>query len=348
MANTESNKGLQQAMAAPNLRSKLALGSCFERVKSDLKSVDARIRQQAEAFDPGIVAYVDYATDSGGKRIRPALALLSARATGELDDGHIDLAVIVELIHLASLVHDDVLDGAEFRRKRPTLHTKWGREVAVLLGDCLFAHALRLCTDFEDSHLSKEIAGAANEVCTGEILQTQRKYDLKLSVPEYLRIVGMKTGALFRVSTELAAYYNKRPASEVVLYRSYGQSLGTAYQIYDDCIDLFGSEEEVGKTLGTDLDKGKLTLPVLHMISQLSNGDLEEVSSIILNNESDKFESLVQRVINSGGHLYALRKAQELLTKADELLETVEQNAYTDALRQLPRLIREDLSSLKT
>ena len=199
-----------------------ALKQVFELINPQLYSVEERIRQQARAFDPAVEGYVAYAIESHGKRLRPALALLAGGATGAIGAAHFDLAVVVELIHAATLVHDDILDGADTRRGQPTANAKWGNSISVLLGDCLFAHALKLSTNFADGEVSRRIAQAASEVCSGEIIQTQRRFDLKLSVPDYYKIIEMKTAALFAAACELGAYLNaaspdtmKEPAGKV-------------------------------------------------------------------------------------------------------------------------------------
>ena len=194
--------------AFPSLSQKLDLREHLATIKPDLDKIEERLRFQVQDFDPGISGYVSYALDSNGKRIRPALVLLAAHASGKSTPQHIDLAVVVELIHLATLVHDDIMDGASKRRGKPTAFAKWGAEISVLLGDCLFCHALKLSAAFEDRSIMRSIADASNEVCSGEMLQTQRRFDLKLSIPEYIKIISMKTGALFRISTELAAVVN--------------------------------------------------------------------------------------------------------------------------------------------
>ena len=331
----------------PQFTRKLALKVYFDQVQVDLRQVETRIRQQADFFDAGIHGYVEYATETSGKRIRPALTLLAARATGGSKSEHIDLAVIVELIHLASLIHDDVLDNAQLRRAKPTVNSKWGTELSVLLGDCLFAHALKLCSRFEDNTVCRLVADAANEVCTGEILQTQRRFDLKLSPADYFKIVSMKTGALFRVSTELAAYLNKQPLAAVEAYRIYGDSVGVAYQIYDDCLDLFGSEDGSGKTLGTDLKKGKLTLPLLHVLQQLDGPRLAAVSETILHGSDEDRASLKSMVVEMGGHIYAVRKAQDYLEKAVRMLEPLPANEYARTLTIIAQTFSKELDVLK-
>ncbi|MDQ2868893.1 MAG: polyprenyl synthetase family protein, partial [Verrucomicrobiota bacterium] len=228
-------------------------------VQAELDEVSARIGRQAAEFDPAIEGYVSYALQSSGKRLRPLIALLSAAATGPVTSAHVDLAVIVELIHLATLVHDDIMDEAERRRGQPTVNARWGNALSVLLGDSLFAHALDLSTRFDDPEVSRMIARATRDVCTGEIVQTQRRFDLHLAVEDYLQIIALKTATLFAVAAELGAKLNGAPAAKVAALKTFGLQLGTAYQIYDDCLDVIGQEETIGKTLGTDLRKGKMT-----------------------------------------------------------------------------------------
>ncbi|RYD75434.1 MAG: polyprenyl synthetase family protein, partial [Verrucomicrobiaceae bacterium] len=283
-----------------------ALKEAFEPINSQLYAVEERIREQARAFDPAVEGYVAYAIESSGKRLRPALALLAGGATGNIGTGHFDLAVIVELIHAASLVHDDILDGADKRRGQPTANAKWGNAISVLLGDCLFAHALKLSTNFSNGEVSRRLAHSATEVCSGEIIQTQRRFDLKLSVPDYYKIIEMKTAALFAAGTELGAYLNEAAPEVISAMKIYGLRLGTAYQIYDDCLDLAGDETKAGKTLGSDLRKGKLTLPILHLL-QISDGpERQRLSEVILNGDDADIDQLVDRAIAAGAVRFAV------------------------------------------
>jgi len=151
----------------------------FELIRSELTSVETAIREQAKAFDPAVEGYVSYVCDTNGKRIRPALSLLAGGTTGEMTPDHRKLGVILELIHVATLVHDDIMDNADIRRGIPTASSKWGNSLSVLLGDCLFSHALMLASEFDDPNINRMIARASNDVCTGEIIQTQRRFDLR-------------------------------------------------------------------------------------------------------------------------------------------------------------------------
>jgi octaprenyl-diphosphate synthase len=320
-----------------------ALKTTFELINSQLYSVEERIRQQARAFDPAVEGYVAYAIESNGKRLRPALALLAGGATGNIGPSHFDLAVVVELIHAATLVHDDILDGADKRRGQPTANAKWGNAISVLLGDCLFAHALKLSTSFQDGEVGRRIAHAASEVCSGEIIQTQRRFDLKLSVPDYYKIIEMKTAALFAASCELGAFINGAAPEVISALRTFGMRLGTAYQIYDDCLDLAGDEAVAGKTLGSDLRKGKLTLPVLHLLQISDSAERHRLSEIILNGEEADIQQLVERARAAGAVRSAVNTARKMLREAEAQLELVSANRYREALRNLVTTLDEML-----
>ena len=330
----------------PRLSRKLDLRRQLATIKPDLEKIEERIRFQEQEFDPGISGYVSYALDSNGKRIRPALVLLAAQASARVTPSHLDLAVVMELIHLATLVHDDIMDGAAKRRGKPTAFAKWGAELSVLLGDCLFCHALKLSSNFSDPTIAPRIADAANEVCSGEILQTQRRFDLTLTIPDYLKIISMKTGALFRVSTELAAVLNHCRPDEVLALRNYGDSLGVAYQIYDDCLDLVGSEDATGKTVGTDLAKGKLTLPLLHVLAQAGDAERAKLHGIILHGSEENRIELLAHVVERGGLKNAVRRVQSYLDQAVAALQVLPKSAARETLEQIPRAVAEHVATL--
>lgn len=312
-----------------------ALKTTFELINSQLYAVEERIRAQARAFDPAVEGYVAYAIESNGKRLRPALALLAGGATGKISTEHHDLAVVVELIHAATLVHDDILDSAEMRRGQPTANAKWGNSLSVLLGDCLFAHALKLASGLRSPEMMRRIADASSEVCSGEIVQTQRRFDLTLSVPDYYRIIEMKTGALFAVATEQGAFLNEASPDVITALRTYGMRLGTAYQIYDDVVDLAGEERAAGKTLGTDLRKGKLTLPIIYLLQGSEPAERERICTIILEGGDDEIESLVQRAKDAGAVKNAAATGRRMLREAGTQLEILEAGRYRDALHNL-------------
>ncbi|HYT60920.1 MAG TPA: polyprenyl synthetase family protein [Haliangiales bacterium] len=251
------------AVVAPAKPSPHSWKQIVEPVEPFLNAVAQRLAEQVQTFNPEIASYAQYALTNQGKQLRPALVALSAGSVGQPNDSLITVAVIIEMVHLATLVHDDVMDEAVLRRQQPTLAANWGNQISVLVGDCLFAHALKLAAGFPTTEICRAVSAATKTVCSGEILQTQRQRQFQWSREEYFKVLEMKTAELFALSCDLGPWLcGARPAERAGL-RQYGLALGTAYQVYDDCLDLFGSEALVGKSLGTDLANGKLTLPLL-------------------------------------------------------------------------------------
>ena len=234
-----------------------------EPVEPFLETVARRLAKQVNEFDPALAQYAEYALKGNGKHLRPTLVALVANSLAQTNDSHVTVAVIIEMVHLATLVHDDVMDEAEIRRGQLTLAANWGNEIAVLFGDCLFAQSLKLAASFPTPEVCRAVASATNTVCSGEILQTRHRRNFELSRRDYFRVLEMKTAELFALSSELAAFLCNATAAQRSALREFGLAFGTAYQIYDDCVDLFGTEQKAGKSLGTDLAKGKLTYPVL-------------------------------------------------------------------------------------
>jgi octaprenyl-diphosphate synthase len=253
----------------------------IDPVEPFLEAVSARLTSKVQAFDANLIPYAQYALTGQGKHLRPALVALSANALSKPDDSHVAVAVIIEMVHLATLVHDDVMDEAEIRRGRLTVAANWSNEIAVLFGDCLFAEALTMASSFPTPDICRAVAMATNTVCAGEIIQTQRRRDFSLSRADYLKMLEMKTGELFALSCQLGAQLSGATPEQRTALRNFGMQFGTAYQIYDDCIDLFGSEEEVGKSLGTDLAKGKLTLPLLVLMEKATPADRRRVQALV-------------------------------------------------------------------
>jgi octaprenyl-diphosphate synthase len=304
----------------------------FELVRPEIRKVEKHIREQVNAFDPGVAPYIDYICNTSGKRIRPALAILTAGAVGTITDENIKIGVVLELIHMATLVHDDIIDEATTRRKELTANAKWGNGMAVLLGDALFSHALLLATEFDDISINRKVGKASREVCQGEVIQSQRRFDLTLTKDDYFRIISMKTGALFAAATGISA--NLSGADEEIeqaLY-DYGMKLGTAYQVYDDCVDLVGSEEAIGKTLGTDLEKGKLTLPMLNLLEQATDEQRTKINKRIIEQQALDFEVLVGIADYAGAIESALDSASEMLVDARDGLKCLTDSKYTTGL----------------
>ena len=271
------------AVDSPDANPNRSWKQIVEPVESFLQAVTRQLIRQVNDFDPQIVPYAQYALNSGGKHLRPTILALSAGALGEVTDAHVTAAVIIEMVHLATLVHDDVLDEAEIRRDQPTMAANWGNEIAVLFGDCLFAQALKLAAGFPTPEVCRTVAMATNTVCSGEILQTHHRRKFPISRREYFRVIEMKTGELFTLSCDLAAFLSGATPKRRIALRQFGAAFGIAYQVYDDCMDLFGTEASAGKSLGTDLAKGKLTWPVLLAWDRASAADRARLEQLVEN-----------------------------------------------------------------
>jgi len=324
-----------------------SLAQVARLIQPHLEEVEARIAQQAAAFDPALEGYVVYALGSRGKRLRPLLALLAGGATGKINSEHVDLAVIVELIHIATLLHDDVMDEAERRRAQPTANARWGNSLSVLLGDCLFAHALTLSTNFENADIGRAIARTAATVCSGEMIQTQRRFDLTLTVQDYLHIVEMKTGSLFSAAAELAALISEADPNVIETVKNFGFQIGTAYQIYDDCLDLAGSESATGKTLGTDLRKGKFTLPVLIFLRSASEFERERCCRLVLEEQVEEMIELLKNGATDGALNESIAAGSDLIRGAQGTLDGIASNPYANALFSLGDVLCEMFDQLR-
>jgi len=228
-----------------------------------LQAVAKRLAAQTKDFEPDIAAHTQYALTAQGKQLRPILVSLSGESIGPLNENHETLAVIIEMVHLATLIHDDINDEAKLRRGRETLSAKWGNEISVLVGDCLFAHAVELAASFPTPDICRAVAAATKTVCSGEILQTKSRGNFEITMDHYYKVLAMKTAELFALSCDFGGYLCNAEAPQREALRQYGTALGIAYQLYDDCLDLLGTESVAGKTLGADLAEGKMTLPIL-------------------------------------------------------------------------------------
>ena len=277
-----------------------------EPVEPFLRAVADRLAEQVEDFEPEIAAHARYALTSQGKQLRPALVALSAESTGGLNDDLVTVATIIEMVHLATLVHDDVMDEAQIRRRRPTLAAQAGNTVSVLVGDCLFAHAVKLAAGFPTPEVCRAVAMATKTVCSGEILQSQRQRQLQVTRAEYFRVLRMKTAELFALSCDLGACLSGCTVPERAALRGYGMALGTAYQVYDDCLDLFGSEAIVGKSLGTDIAGGKLTLPLIAAFERATHGDRNSLEDMLLRWD----QRLMPRLLALLSHYDALEESR--------------------------------------
>jgi len=297
-----------------------------------LEKVAAQLALQISAFEPEIAGYAQYALVSQGKQLRPALVALSGAAAGRTSENLVTVAVIIEMVHLATLVHDDVMDAAQMRRRRPTLAANWGNEISVLLGDCLFAQAVKLAAGFPTTEICRAVASATKTVCSGEILQTQQRGNFQLTLEEYFRMLAMKTAELFALSCELGSGQTKAPAPIRTALRNYGMALGTAYQVYDDCLDLFGQEFEAGKSLGTDLANGKFTLPILMAWKRAEDAQREQLRDLIIPWKRNALPEVIEMLDRLDALGECRRVIHQYLDTAHQHLSILEASESRDAL----------------
>jgi len=242
------------------------LGELYAPVQRELREAKVVFDRELACDLPFVEELCDTVRSYRGKMLRPALLLLSGRAVGTLSEAHLTLAAVVEMVHMATLVHDDVLDQADERRRQPTIGAIAGNEAAVLLGDFLISHAYHLCSSLDSQFASRRVAAATNTVCEGELLQNHYAGDFDLDEAHYFDIVRRKTGALTAVACELGAVFAGGIDATSDAMRRYGLHAGVAFQIIDDVLDFVGDEAAVGKTLGLDCMLGKPTLPLIHCL----------------------------------------------------------------------------------
>jgi len=313
-----------------------------------LEQVSARMVKEVDQFEPEIAEHARYALQGQGKQLRPALVGLAAGTVGRFGEDHVTIGMLVEMVHLATLVHDDIMDGASVRRSRPTVGARWGNHLAVLLGDCLFAQAMKVAAALPADDIFRSLAVAASAVCTGEILQSNRRRRWNLHRSDYLKMLELKTAELFAVAAELGVRHAGGSVEQQRAIREYGLAVGTAYQIYDDCLDLFGTENAAGKSLGTDLATGKLTLPVIVLLEHASPADHSEIIGWL--DRWDPAYGVGLRALLEQHDCLAesALTIESLLVRAREALSTFPFTPEREALERFTRLIARQTSLLGT
>lgn len=290
-------------------------------IAGDLDEVERILRQNLESARPGVADLTRHLAHYKGKRLRPTLLLLTAHAVGAITPMHHRLAAVVEMIHTASLVHDDVLDSASLRRHVPTVNALWGNQASVMLGDHLFTHAFYLTSMMGDVRACQIIGAAANRLCAGELHQISRRGRLDLSEDEYYEIIDAKTAELTACSCRLGTLYADLSEDTIAHLTNYGRALGMAFQIADDLLDIIGEEKTTGKSLGTDLDQQKLTLPVIYLLQNAPAEQASRVRAILTAAGNHKRDALLPELRDAGAIDYTRRKAQGFVAEALASLE---------------------------
>lgn len=326
-------------MSLPQARVSRQVGVIYGPIEADLEACEVVFRRQLESRQPGVARLIAHLAHYRGKRLRPALLLLSARACGAVVPSHHVLAAVVEMIHTATLVHDDVLDDAALRRHAATFNAAWGNQTSILLGDYLFTHAFHLTSTLGDARACLLIGEATNRVCQGELHQITRRGDLELTEDEYLDIIDGKTAELTACCGRLGALYAGLDDHEVERLADYGRALGMAFQIADDVLDLVGREERAGKSLGTDLEQRKLTLPLIHLLTHGSREQSQRARAILESADNHKREKLASEFEASGAIDYARRRAEDYARRAARCLDFLPPTECKTILENLTRRV---------
>jgi len=313
----------------------MSLDSIKQPVSADLIAVDTVIRERL-ASDVVLVNQVaEYIIHSGGKRIRPLVTVLAGRACGQSGHTLATTAAIVEFIHTATLLHDDVVDGSDMRRGHDTANAVWGNEASVLVGDYLYSRAFEMMVELGSMRVMDVMASATNKIAEGEVLQLMNAHDPDTTEARYFEVIYRKTAKLFEAGTQIAAIVaNASPTHEKAL-AEYGKHLGTAFQLVDDLLDYRASAEELGKNLGDDLAEGKPTLPLIYALKHSNAEQQQMIRHTIENGGLESIAAITQIIESTGGLEYTARLAREETTLAIAALIALPDSAHVKALREL-------------
>lgn len=311
-----------------------AVPDLFAPIARDLEEVERVLARKIESTRAGVAQLVAHLRHFRGKRLRPALLLVTARACGRVTPAHHTLAAVVEMIHTATLVHDDVLDGAVVRRHVTTVNAGWGNQTSILLGDYLFTHAFHLASTI-DAEACRIIGEATNRVCEGELHQGTERGNLDLSEEAYLDIIDGKTAQLTACCCQLGAIYSGMSPPIVRSLTQFGRDLGMAFQIADDLLDLVGEERETGKSLGTDLELQKMTLPLIRMLRTVEPETKNRLRQILTSPANHKREALAALYPSTDALAYARGRAEEYATQARAALACLPPSPCRSILEEL-------------
>jgi len=306
-------------------------------IAADMQAVDQLIRERLHSDVVLVRQVAEYIVSSGGKRLRPSLVLLSAGALGYQGQHHLELAAVVEFIHTATLLHDDVVDESSLRRGRDTANALFGNAASVLVGDFLYSRAFQMMVGVDDMRVMQVLADATNVIAEGEVLQLMNIGDADLDEAAYLKVIRYKTAKLFEAAARLGALLAKRDATTEAAIANYGMHLGTAFQIVDDVLDYSGDAGEIGKNLGDDLAEGKCTLPLIHTMRLGTPEQADVVRQAIIHAQRDNFPAVLAAVQASGALEAALDAARKEAALALDAIASLPDNDHTQALRDLAR-----------
>ncbi len=312
---------------------KMNLDNIFSRYERDLQIAEDRIRDLFESPVFTIPLIGKHILDGGGKRLRPLILLLSSELSGYHGDARLTLAGVVESIHTASLLHDDVIDGAEIRRGRSPAHSIWGNQIVILVGDFLYSNALKAAVQQKSQKIMEALSGATTRMTEGELLQLVKTGDPDITEEEYVLIVTAKTAALISAACRIGAILGSLPEDKENALAQFGMKTGIAFQMADDILDYMADEGEFGKNLGKDLKEGKITLPLINLLKEASDQERDEIRSIIKEGfKTHRLKKILRLFKKYDSIETSLRKAQGLVTEAKNELSLFQDSPVKEAL----------------
>ena len=304
----------------------------------DMRAVDKLISTSL-ASDVALVSQVSqHIVMSGGKRLRPLIVLLAARALGYKGNEHIRAATIVEFIHTATLLHDDVVDSSARRRGQDSANTVFGNQASVLVGDFLYSRAFQMLVDIGDMRVMQILADSTNTIAAGEVMQLMNVHNPDTSEDDYRQVIYRKTASLFEAGAQIAAVLSRQDAATEASMADYGRHLGTAFQLVDDALDFDASADELGKNIGDDLAEGKATLPMIYAMQNASDGDRQLIRNAILEGGLDQLDQITTIIKSTGALQYTAAKAREAADLAIDSLTGVPDSDYKQALINIAEL----------
>jgi octaprenyl-diphosphate synthase len=304
-------------------------------IAEDMDVVDKLIVEQLKSDVVLINQIGAYIVHSGGKRLRPMIVLLAARSCGYDGARHINLAAIIEFIHTATLLHDDVVDGSDLRRNRETANAVWGNEASVLVGDFLYSRSFEMMVEVGQMPVMEILAHATNRIAEGEVLQLLNVHNPDTRESDYMEVIKRKTATLFEAGSRLGGVIAKAPQQQQQALADYGLHLGIAFQLVDDALDYHSSNDDIGKNIGDDLAEGKPTLPLIQAMKKSDDQQRQRLAKIIEQGGLEEIDFVMQAIQNSGAIAYTQQLAQQHAEQAKQALTCLPDTAYRHALIDL-------------
>lgn len=306
-----------------------------EFVRDDFDALNRNVVKQLHSEVPLIENIGHYLIEAGGKRIRPLLCLLTSRAFAYAGDQHVNLATVIEFLHTATLLHDDVVDMSEMRRGRPTANVQWGNPSSVLVGDFIYSRAFQLLVGIADMQIMEVMASTTNKISEGEVLQLVNQHNVSASEQDYMNVIHNKTAILFAAACQSAAILAGVESTVQSSMHRFGLEVGMAFQLIDDVLDYNGNSEELGKNIGDDLAEGKPTLPLIYVMQHGDQAQKQLIAQAVKDGGLEHLQEIISIVRDSGALEYTRQCAEQCIETAMSCLEAVPESSYKEGLRQV-------------